>query len=73
MKDDETKVNEIFKSINQENIKSKFVRRLRSKINSKQGPILIEFAEDSIRNIILASAKILRNNDRAATQNQVAT
>jgi len=64
LKDDEIKVNEIFKLINQENIKPKYVRRLRSKTNSKPGPILIELEEDSLRNKILASAKILRNNEQ---------
>ena len=60
-KEDESKVNEIFKLINQENVIPKFVRRLRSKTN-KPGPILVELAENILRNTILASAKKLRSN-----------
>jgi hypothetical protein len=62
-KDDESKINEIFISIDQENVKPKFFRRLRSKTSGKPGPILVELAEDNLRNKILASAKKLRSNE----------
>ena len=63
LKEDESKVSEIFNFIGKENVKPKFIRRLRSK-SDKPGPILIELSEESERNSLLISAKKLRSDEQ---------
>ncbi len=61
--EDEAKINEILSTIGKSDIKPAYSRRLRSKDQSKPGPILVELKEEANRNPLLLAAKKLRDSN----------
>jgi hypothetical protein len=61
--EDEQKISDILKFIEKSDVKPVYTRRLKSKDSSKPGPILVEFADASLRNPVLLAAKKLRTSE----------
>jgi hypothetical protein len=61
--EDEQKIGEILTFIGKSDVKPVYSRRLRSKDESKPGPILVELNDTSLRNPLLLAAKKLRTSD----------
>jgi hypothetical protein len=61
--EDEQKIKEIFTFIGNSDVKPAYSRRLRSKDETRPGPILVELTDASLRNPVLLAAKKLRTSE----------
>lgn len=62
--EDEQKIKEVLQFIEKSDVKPVYTRRLKSKDQSKPGPIIVELSNDSERNPLLLAAKKLRSSER---------